>query len=177
MVYVILYLGAIVAANLLTAIYGPSITIINAFLFIGLDLTSRDALHERWNGSGLRWKMAALIATGSVLSYAVNSDSGRIAAASFVAFALAGAVDSVIFHLARHAGRAERVHASNAVSAAVDSVVFPTLAFGVWMPAVIAGQWVAKVGGGAVWLALFSLASRGRAAIIARREKMEAGNA
>ena len=51
--YVVLYLFAIVAANLLVARFGPSVTIINAFLFIGLDLTTRDGLHEAWGKSGL----------------------------------------------------------------------------------------------------------------------------
>jgi len=44
-----------------------------------------------------------------------------------------------------------RVNGSNVVSAAVDSVVFPTLAFGSFLPWVILGQFLAKVAGGAVW--------------------------
>ena len=40
-----LYLVAIIAANLLVAKFGPAISIVNAFLFIGLDLTARDKLH------------------------------------------------------------------------------------------------------------------------------------
>ena len=42
---IILYLSAIVAANLLAARYGPWATVLWAFLFIGLDLTTRDRLH------------------------------------------------------------------------------------------------------------------------------------
>jgi hypothetical protein len=50
---IILYLAAIVAANLSVAHFGPSVAVLNAFLFIGLDLTTRDALHERWRGRNL----------------------------------------------------------------------------------------------------------------------------
>ena len=35
--------------------------------------------------------------------------------------------------------------------AAVDSLLFPTIAFGVLMPEIIALQFIAKVSGGAVW--------------------------
>lgn len=36
-------------------------------------------------------------------------------------------------------------------SAAIDSVLFPTLAFGVFMPHIVLMQFAAKVGGGAIW--------------------------
>ena len=148
-----LYLTAVIAANLLAAAYGPNVTIVNAFLFIGLDLTSRDTLHERWHGRGLWPKMFALIATGSALSWILNRDAGRIAIASLIAFAAAGLVDLVVYQWAR--SRVRRIHAvnnSNILSALTDSLVFPTLAFGSFLPWITLGQWAAKVGGGLVWL-------------------------
>lgn len=45
---ILMYLAAIVAANLLVARFGPSVVVLNAFLFIGLDITTRDSLHDRW---------------------------------------------------------------------------------------------------------------------------------
>jgi hypothetical protein len=151
MIYVLMYLAAIVAANLTVAMWGPSMTIFNAFLFIGLDLTARDKLHDTWHGRLLWPKMTALIATGSVLSWTINRDAGQIALASFIAFALAGAVDAGAYHMLRNRTWWQRVNGSNTLSAAVDSIVFPTLAFGTFMPAIIAGQFMAKVVGGAVW--------------------------
>lgn len=44
-----------------------------------------------------------------------------------------------------------RANGSNVVGAAVDSILFPTIAFGVFMPWTILGQWVAKTFGGAFW--------------------------
>lgn len=151
MLYVLMYLAAIIAANLTVAMWGPSMTIVNAFLFIGLDLTARDKLHDTWHGRMLWPKMAALIAAGSLLSWAINRDAGQIALASFVAFALAGAVDAGAYHLLRHRAWWQRVNGSNVLSAAVDSIVFPSLAFGAFLPLIVLGQFAAKVAGGALW--------------------------
>lgn len=38
----------------------------------------------------------------------------------------------------------------------MDSLLFPSLAFGVWMPAVVVLQFFAKVAGGAVWAVMVS---------------------
>lgn len=147
-----MYLCAIVLANLSVAHFGPSVAVVNAFLFIGLDLTARDALHERWHGAHLRRNMALLIATGSLLSYALNRDAGRVALASFVAFGAAASVDTLVYVLLRQRARLVRMNGSNVFSAAVDSLMFPALAFGfplLW--GVMAGQFVAKVAGGFLW--------------------------
>lgn len=150
-----LYLTAIVAANLLVGAFGPVISIFCAFLFIGLDLTSRDQLHEAWRGRGLVWKMATLIAAGSLLSWLLNRSAGPIALASFVAFATSASIDALCYHLLRRHTYLLKVNGSNVLSAAVDSLIFPALAFG--MPLlwpIVVGQFVAKVCGGLAWSVL-----------------------
>lgn len=149
---VIAYLAAIVAANLMVVRFGPGVTIINAFLFIGFDLVARDGLHEAWNGQRLWLKMAALIAAGSLLSYWLNRESGQIAIASCAAFLLAGVSDALVFSRLYHRGWFIRVNGSNVAGAALDSIAFPLLAFG-WPPmiAVMIGQFAAKVIGGYLW--------------------------
>lgn len=147
-----LYLAAIVAANLLVTIYGPAVAILNAFLFIGLDLTCRDALHAAWERRYLWPKMAALITAGSLLSWLLNRDAGPIALASFVAFACAGTVDALAYTLLKERAYLLRVNGSNVLGAAADSLIFPALAFGLpllWP--IVLGQFVAKVAGGFVW--------------------------
>jgi uncharacterized PurR-regulated membrane protein YhhQ (DUF165 family) len=151
MIYIAMYLVAIIAANLTVARFGPSATVLNAFLFVGLDLVARDRLHDAWHGNGLAWKMAALIAVGSLLSWLLNQAAGQIALASFVAFAAAAVVDTAAYHLLRNRVWWQRVNGSNVLSAAVDSLVFPQLAFGAFLPAIVLGQFAAKVLGGAVW--------------------------
>jgi queuosine precursor transporter len=157
-----LYLVAIVAANLTIAKFGPSATMITSFLFIGLDITTRDRLHEIWRGKNLWLRMAALIASGSLLSWLLNARAGSIAVASFAAFAASGAADALVYHALRKRPWIWKVNGSNVVSAAVDSLVFPTLAFGAILPLIVAGQFIAKVGGGAVWA--FVLGSNSEAA-------------
>jgi queuosine precursor transporter len=156
---VALYLAAIVLANLSVAAFGPVATILNAFLFIGLDITTRDRLHERWHGD--RRKLAALIAAGSILSYALNVHAGRIALASFLAFAISEAADTLVYSRLEARGWYTKTLGSNAVSALVDSIIFPTLAFGALLPWIIVGQWLAKMAGGGIWAVVLSMVRRG----------------
>lgn len=109
---VALYLIAIVAANLSVAYFGAGAAIINAFLFIGLDITMRDALHEQWQGRYLGLKMGAPILAGSVLSWGLNRAAGPTALASFVAFAAAGAADSVAYWLMQRYPRMARLRSN-----------------------------------------------------------------
>ena len=152
MIYIILYLSAIVLANLSVAHFGPSVAVVNAVLFIGLDLTARDKLHETWHGNGLLWKMSVLIASGSLLSWLMNRNAGQIALASFVAFAAAATVDTAVYHKLLRLPKWARINGSNVPAALVDSIIFPALAFGwplLW--AVMLGQFLAKVAGGSLW--------------------------
>lgn len=160
---VALYLVAIVAANLSVAAFGPSVTVVNAFLFIGLDLTLRDRLHDAWEGRGLVIRMALLIAAGGAISYLLNRDAGPIALASTVAFAVAAALDGTVYGLLGDRGRLLRINGSNVVGAAADSLIFPTLAFGSLIPAIVIGQFVAKVAGGFVWSVVLAVPVRRRA--------------
>jgi queuosine precursor transporter len=160
---IVLYLAAIVAANLIITQLGPSATVATAFLFIGLDITARDRLHESWRDGRLWPRMAALIASGSLLSWLVNRNAGPIALASFVAFAASGAADTLAYHALSRRTWLVKVNGSNVVSAAVDSMVFPTLAFGMLLPWVVLGQFIAKVAGGAIWAALLGQGRRDQA--------------
>jgi hypothetical protein len=152
MLYITLYLVAIVAANLVTAHFGPNASVFNAFAFIGLDLTARDGLHDAWRHDKLWRKMVLLIISGSILSYALNRNAGRIALASFAAFALAGAADAMLYHALRDRPRWKRINGSNLLSSAVDSLAFPVGAFGLpilWD--ICLKQFGAKVLGGFLW--------------------------
>lgn len=149
---ILIYLAAIVIANLLVAKFGAVITIFNAFVFIGLDLSTRDALHEQWQGRNLWLKMAFLIGAGSLLSALLNWQVVPIAIASCVAFAGAGLVDTIVYRGLINTPRLFRMNGSNILSAAVDSFLFPAIAFGfpLLIP-IMVGQFAAKVIGGFVW--------------------------
>jgi uncharacterized PurR-regulated membrane protein YhhQ (DUF165 family) len=142
----IAYAVAMIAANLLVATFGPSVTAINAFLLIGLDLTLRDWLHFRLK----TWQMGGLIVGTGLITYGLNPASGMIAVASAVSFLAASIVDWAIF-VKTTGSWIKRANVSNTAGAAVDSLLFPTIAFGVLMPEIVALQFVAKVSGGAIW--------------------------
>ena len=140
------YAAAMILANLSVAAFGPWVSPINAFVLIGLDLALRDWLHVR-----LRvWQMGALIAGTGALTYALNPAAGMIAIASSAAFTAAAVVDWATFARLRGSWMF-RANGSNVAGAAVDSLVFPTLAFGALMPQIVIAQFAAKVAGGAVW--------------------------
>lgn len=140
------YAVAMIAANLLVATFGPSVIAINAFFLIGLDLTLRDWLHVRLK----TWQMGGLIIGTGLITYLLNPASGMIAVASAVSFLVASVVDWAVFVKATGSW-IKRANVSNTAGAAVDSLLFPTIAFGVLMPEIIALQFIAKVSGGAVW--------------------------
>lgn len=158
------YLAAVVAANLLVTWLGPAVAVVNAFVLIALDLSARDRLHTAWAGRGLWPRMLGLIAAGGALSLLLGG-SGRVALASCAAFVAAGAADAAAFHAARRLDWLRRANLSNLAGAAVDSLLFPLLAFGLpllWP--VVAGQLAAKVLGGALWAYL--LRPRRRRALV-----------
>jgi queuosine precursor transporter len=145
------YAAAMILANLSVAAFGPWVSPINAFVLIGLDLALRDWLHVRLHV----WQMGVLIAGTGALTYLLNPAAGMIAIASSAAFTAAAVVDWATFARLRGSWMF-RANGSNVAGAAVDSLVFPTLAFGALMPQIVLAQFAAKVAGGAVWAWILS---------------------
>ncbi len=173
------YLAAIVAANLSIAEWGPKAAVYNAFLFIGLDLTTRDALHDAWRGRLIR-NMTALICAGGALSGVMGLWLGsgplaaKIALASTVAFTAAATTDALVYHWLRDRTWYERVNGSNMGGAAVDSLVFVALwPFGFQFTYAFT-LFVAKVAGGVVWATVLAAKADGRAWLGRNREKYPA---
>jgi hypothetical protein len=144
---VVIYALAMITANASVAAFGPWISPINSFLLIGLDLALRDWLHMRL----YRWQMALLIAGSGLLTWALNAAPAQIAMASAVSFIASACVDWGVFGALWRKPWLVRANASNVGGAAVDSALFPTLAFGALMPHIIVAQFAAKVAGGALW--------------------------
>lgn len=152
-----LYAAAMIAANLIVAAFGPWVSPVNAFFLIGLDLALRDWLHVRMKV----WQMGVLIVGTSCLTYLLNPAAQQIAIASAIAFGAAALADWLAF--SKLTGPwLKRSIGSNVVGAGVDSLIFPTLAFGVLMPHIVAAQFAAKVIGGALWA--WALNGRGKSA-------------
>jgi hypothetical protein len=153
------YLLAIAAANISLTVFGPAAIPVNAFLFIGLDLTLRDRLHMSWGGVGLYRKMFTLVVAGGLLSGLLAQFLGdaawQVALASTIAFVGAGTLDALVFGALSRTSYGWRVNASNAAGALADSILFPVcllLAFGapVTFMAVFTA-FAAKAAGGFFW--------------------------
>lgn len=143
----LIYIAAICAANYSVHVFGPISTPVNAFLLIGLDFVIRDKLHER---IGI-CKMLGLIIIAGAISFAINPATDMIAVASVSAFALSALTDSSVYQALIKKPWMVKSNGSNIASSAVDSIVFPLIAFGAFMPWIVAGQFVAKIFGGAIW--------------------------
>ena len=162
MIYIVLYLATIVMANILILIYNPDTVSMTlalvaetgiSFFLIGLDLSVRDKLHDYWENRNLWPKMVSLIVSGSLVTILFNLEALQIAFASCSAFLLAGFTDTLIYQRLRKRRFLIRANGSNLGGAAVDSVIFPLVAFGFYPGVhwIILGQFVAKVFGGSLW--------------------------
>ncbi len=140
------YVAAMLLANLLVSKFGPAISPVLAFFLIGFDLSMRDWLHVRLSA----FQMIGLIGIAGSLTYILNPAADMIAVASAIAFTSAALVDWATFAKLRGTWLF-RANGSNVAGAAVDSLIFPTLAFGALMPHIVALQFIAKVAGGFVW--------------------------
>jgi len=148
-VFISIYLLAIILANLIITQFGVNSVYIVAFILIGLDLTSRDFLHEYWK-IGKWWKMGLLIGVGSLISWLLNKDAGMVAIASCSAFASAAILDTISYQILKNKDYLIKVNGSNLISAFADSFIFIAIAFGIsWE--VILLQYVSKFVGGFMW--------------------------
>lgn len=148
---VIVYALAMTIANLSIAEFGPKVSPINAFFLIGLDLALRDWLQVKLKTR----EMGLLILASGGITYLLNPSAEMIAIASAIAFTGAAVVDWAVFTKVTGSWF-KRANTSNVAGAAVDSLLFPTIAFGSLMPHIVLMQFVAKVCGGYVWALLLN---------------------
>lgn len=144
---IIFYVAVLCVANYLVFMFGPWWSIVNSFILIGFDFIVRDKLHERL---GLN-KISLIVVVAAVLSYWINPAGEMIALASGVSFLIASLTDGLIYQrLIKHKWIVKS-NTSNVVASAVDSLLFPLIAFGMFMPWIVAGQFITKVFGGLIW--------------------------
>ena len=150
------YALAMTLANLLIVKLGVWVSPISSFLLIGLTLVLRDWLHVRLKA----WQMGCLIFVSGLITYALNQAAAQIAIASSVSFTIAAIADWVVF-IKTTGSWFKRSNISNAAGSAIDSFLFPTMAFGVIMPEIVAAQFAAKMIGGLLWSYVFNKSKAG----------------
>lgn len=141
MIWLIGYIGTILAANAALEVFGIvplglGISAPAGVFLAGIAFTMRDLVHE---SLGRRWVVGAILA-GAVLSWAI---SPQFAAASGIAFLLSELCDFAVYAPLRRRHWLGAVALSNTVGLLVDSALFLTLAFG--SLAFIEGQILGKL--------------------------------
>lgn len=139
----VLFIGLVVASNVLTARYGLLFGVVAAGTFAaGLVLAARDAVRET---AGVGWTFAC-VAAGAAVS--VLMAGPVLAVASGAAFALSEVADTAVYEPLRRHGRARALAWSNLVGSVVDSFLFLSLAgFPLWPSVVgqVAVKWAVAV--------------------------------
>ena len=151
-----IYLAAVVAADLLVAHFGQVALLFTSWVLIPLDLVLRDLLHDVWKSEkNFILRMSSLVLSASIISYLINSGSGPVATASFLAFSASGIAATAVYQLMLAKPRLAKMNVANAVSSVLDSVIFPMVAFGGFNLALSSAQAASKFLGGLVWSVFF----------------------
>lgn len=143
------YLAAVVGANLLVSHFGPSSTPYVAFGVIAAVLIFRDQFADL-TGPQRAVQQGVLILAGAALTWFVNRSASIIAEASVISFIASESLEGVLYFLMRRLPWVQRAPRSGMAGAAVDSVLFISIAFGFSLPLVVA-QFFAKGFGAYVW--------------------------
>jgi uncharacterized PurR-regulated membrane protein YhhQ (DUF165 family) len=164
---IFLFVGAVVAANLLVYTFGPIALPFTAFVLIPFDLVARDVLHEKWAAQSRKEVYTAfllLICTAGMFTVVIHPGSGWVVAGSVAGFTGATLANTVGYDLILHyrpdVSRFWRMTISNVFGAAMDSLLFPLVAFGAVGPWIAVSQWGSKSIGGVVWALLYIIVLR-----------------
>ena len=145
-----LYLVAVVAANLSATYFGMWATPFNALFLIGLEMTARDYLHTKLT----HVELVSVVFLAGVVSFLLNTEAVNIAIASSTAIIISCLIDYLVFHNTKGTWF-KRSNTSNVFSATSDSLIFPTIAFGVLNIWVVILHIFMKVFGGFIWSLIF----------------------
>lgn len=151
---VLLYLVALVSANLAITEFREIAFYLVGFFLIPLDMVLRDILHERWRTDNITLKMGGLIVLGGFITWLFNNDTLQVAIASVSAFATSMTVNAFVYQGMLNFSRITRMNTSNLLASIADSAVFCLLFFG-WDPMIVLVQSLIKFSGGFLFTLLF----------------------
>lgn len=129
---VFFYIGSILLANWMVHTFGIIETKYIMFpagaVAIGLTFSARDFVQRRYG----KWKCWIWMGLAGVITAAINP---KLAMASIAAFLCAETIDWCLFTFTNYSFK-KRIMLSNVISTPIDSLVFVTVAFGFFWPAV-----------------------------------------
>lgn len=148
---IIVYIIAVVFANLLVHWLGAWGLLASSFFLIPFDFVMRAYFQEQWRGRKLYFNLGGLILSASVATYLINYQTQNIAIASAVGFIVANIAATFVYQKLIASKYLLKINTSDFVAIVVDSVVFQLIAFGIFDWRVALGQTVIKFLGGLLW--------------------------
>lgn len=152
---IVAYVAMFVAANVSVSVFGVWVTPINALVLIAGDMVVRDRIQH---DCGARASILSCLLACIITAIAMP-DSGMIAVASFTSAMVACVGSASVFRL-RSGDFYSKSMPANIAAAAIDSVLFPLIAFDAIMPGVTLAQFAAKTIGSTVILLIMKRLSK-----------------
>lgn len=149
--FILLWLAAFVAANLLVNHFGAYGLWVSSFLLIPFDFVCRCLFHETWTGRRLVMNLTALTILSGCITFLINNGALNIALASFLGFAAAQLGAGIFYQRNKNKSWFYKVNISDLVAIVFDSVVFQLVGFGTLNIYVTTGQVIIKFLGGLMW--------------------------
>lgn len=150
-IIMLLFLAALVAANLIVNHFGSYGLLFSSALLIPFDFVCRCIIHERYKGTRLLAVLSALTIAASILTYIVNTQAKSVAIASVCGFIAAQLAAGIFYQCFKSKSYFVKVNGSDLVAIVFDSLLFQFIAFGTIIPTITAGQVCIKLAGGLVW--------------------------
>lgn len=141
---VVSYLIILVCANLAVYVTGQVALLLTGLILVPFDFAIRVRLQEAWTGPGLWGRLLALMVAGGLLTVLALPDAHQVALASVAAFAAGSLLGAWTYAAVLHWRSSWARICSLAAMAAIDSVVFPLLAFESVSGWLMAGQFIMK---------------------------------
>ena len=144
LVLVAAYLVALVLANLLIFQMGQVALLVTGLLLVPFDFAIRVRLQEAWAGPQLWVRLLGLMLAGGVLTILALPDAGQVALASVSAFAGGSIMGALAYTGMSRWWRALARPCALGVMSAVDSMIFPMIAFEQVSVGLMVGQFFMK---------------------------------
>lgn len=150
-VFIVLFLAALTAANLIVKHFGPTGLWFSSALLIPFDFICRCIFHETWKGRRLIINLLLLTIASGIITFAINHEALNIALASFAGIVAVQIFAGIFYQTFKKKSFFIKVNLSDLVAIIVDSLVFQLVAFHVINLEITGGQMLIKIVGGLFW--------------------------
>lgn len=148
---IILYLAALIAANLIVKHFGAYGLWFSSVILIPFDFVCRCIFHENWKGIKLVKNLILLTLASGLITVLLNYDALNIALASFAGIAAVQIGAGLFYQRFKNKSLFFKVNLSDLVAIVIDSIVFQYVAFQIIDFEVTGGQILIKFIGGLFW--------------------------